>query len=97
VVDDLDAVGVGVEHVRAVVARVALRALTRRAVVAVAGLRRGAMERLHGGAVVGGERHVQMLGRRAGDQAERAPGGAELRRPGSSWPSRRPACAAIVA
>jgi hypothetical protein len=48
VVDGLDVVAVGIEHERGEVARVVLGPLTRLAVVAVPGVRRGAVERLDG-------------------------------------------------
>jgi hypothetical protein len=65
VVDDLDVVAVGVEHERAVVARVVDRALARRAVVAVPGGERRPVERVDGRVVGGGEGEVDVLGRNA--------------------------------
>jgi hypothetical protein len=64
VVDDLDVVAVGVEHERAVVAGVVDRPLARSAVVLVAGLERGGVERPDRRVVAGPERDVDVLGRR---------------------------------
>src|SRR5215207_545895 len=58
VVDDLDVVPVGVEHERAVVARVIDGALAGRAVVLVACGERGGVERAHRGVLARGEREV---------------------------------------
>ena len=64
-VDDLDAVSVGVEHEGAVIAGVANRSLAWRPVVLVAGGERGRVERAHGGVVAGGEGEVDVLGQRS--------------------------------
>jgi hypothetical protein len=60
-VDDLDVVPVGVEHERAVVARVVDRPLARRAVVLVARGERGGAEGAHRGVLARGEREVEVL------------------------------------
>src|SRR4051794_28322498 len=78
VVDELDVVGVGIEHVRAVVARVVARALPGGAVVAVAGLDRRAVEGVDGGVLAGREGDVEVLGRAAGHEGERAAGADEV-------------------
>ena len=61
VADGLDVVAVGIEHERAVVVRVILRAQARRAVVLAAGRERCAVERIDAGAILGHDRDVQRL------------------------------------
>src|SRR6266542_3162462 len=72
VVHDLDVVAVGIEHEGSVVAGVVERALAGRPVVAVAGTRQLAVERVDGLVVGRLERDVDLLRRVAGDERDRA-------------------------
>src|SRR3954469_7348701 len=71
VVDDLDVVAVGVADVRGVVAGVVAPALAGLAVAAVSGTRRLGVEAAHI-LLAAGKGHVEILGRRAGNERERA-------------------------
>ena len=76
-VDDLDVVPIGIEDEGAVVPRV-VAPLARRAVVAVTGCGELAVEGVDRGVVVRLERDVEVLRRRAVDQAERRIRAAEV-------------------
>ena len=80
--DGFDVVAVGVEHEGGVVARVVLRPLARRAVVAEAGLERCAVECVHGRTIGRRERQVHVL--RHGpslDERERAADAVDVEAP----------------
>src|SRR5436305_14224339 len=72
VIHELDAQPAGIEDERAVIPRVVAGPLSRRAVVAVAGLDRSTVEGVDGRVLDGPEGPVQVLSRVAGDERERA-------------------------
>src|SRR5919106_1283281 len=96
VVHGLDVVPVGVENVGAVVAGVIARALSRRAVVTVAGGERATVELARRRGVRSRKGEVDVLARLPAHQRNERRRAATWKRSSSSWLMRSPGIGAIV-